>query len=136
MVSINIIPPPPFCRGGLKLWSILKKGEAETFLFFSEGMSHKAGMVFCRGARGFSIRQFQPMIKYFILWSQDNKVFSLLTLVKFSSYLLSFLSFYLKWQCFKSCPYLLDFKSHAFWTLWVWQAGMFGVKIMLCLFKT
>ena len=68
------------------------------------------------------------MIKYFILWGHDNKIFSLLTLVKFSLNSLSFLSLYLKLQCFKSFPYLLDFKSHAFCTLWVWQTGVFGVK--------
>ena len=51
---------------------------------------------------GFSTRKFKLMIKYFILWGQDNKIFSLLTLVKFSSNSLSFLSLYLKWQCFKS----------------------------------
>ena len=129
MVSINIVSSSPFLQGGPKNFEAFLKRAGWNFIFLG-GLSHKGegGMIFSRGDWGFSTRKFKLMIKYFILWGQDNKIFSLLTLVKFSSNSLSFLSLYLKWQCFKTFPYLLDFKSHALCTLWVWQIGVFGVK--------
>ena len=134
MVSINIVSSSPFLEGEPKNFEAFLKRVGWNFIFLG-GLSHKGGgVIFSRGSWGFSTRKFKPMIKYFILWGQDNKIFSLLTLVKFSSNSLTFLSLYLKWQCFKSCPHLLAFKSHAFCTLWVWQTGVFGVKNMLYLF--
>ena len=137
MVSINIVSSSPFLQGEPKNFEAFLKRVGWNFIFLGGGggLSHKrGGVIFSRGAWGFSTRKFKPMIKYFILWGQDNKIFSLLTLVKFSSNSLTFLSLYLKWQCFKSCPHLLAFKSHAFCTLWVWQTGVFGIKNMLYLF--
>ena len=141
MVSINIVSSSPFLQGGAKTFEAFLKRVGLKLFYFSGGRGEggaepQEGMVFSREAWGFSTKKFKPMIKYLILWGQDNKIFSLLTLVTFSSNSLSFLSLYLKLHCFKSCPYLLDFKSHAFWALWVWQTGVFGVKNMLYLFKT
>ena len=135
MLSINTVSSSPFLQGEPKNFEAFLKRVGWNFIFLG-GLSHKGagGVIFSRGSWGFSTRKFKPMIKYFILWGQDNKIFSLLTLVKFSSNSLTFLSLYLKWQCYKSCPYLLDFKSHAFCTLWVWQTGVFGIKNMLYLF--
>ena len=136
-LPVIVLPLPPILQGGgLKILKHSWKGWGRYFFIFLGGTEPQGGMVFSRGDLRISTRKFKPMIKYFILWGQDNKIFSLLTLVKFSSNSLTFLSLYLKWQCFKSCPHLLAFKSHAFCTLWVWQTGVFGVKNMLYLRNT
>ena len=122
--------PPPFLQGGAKIFeAFLKRVGLEHFYFFGGVAELQGAMVFSRRPPVLA-EDFQPeslnqwsnisfydlkTIRYFLF--SHSKIF-----FKFTAF-----SLCLKWQCFKSCPYLLDFKSHAFCTLWVWQTGVFAV---------